>query len=93
MPRAFEWDPRKNAANIEKHGIDFVCAVRIFERSTLEREDTRRDYGETRIMAVGQTGDLVLTVVYTPRSEVYRIISARSARRDEEQTYQQLRPE
>ncbi len=30
-PQSFEWDPTKRGTNLEKHGIDFVRAVRIFE--------------------------------------------------------------
>jgi uncharacterized DUF497 family protein len=45
----FEWDEVKNQANIAKHGIGFRGAARIFDGPTLELEDARRDYGETRI--------------------------------------------
>jgi uncharacterized DUF497 family protein len=37
---SFEWDEEKNAANIKNHGIDFLDAALIFERSkplTIER--------------------------------------------------------
>ena len=33
----------KNQRNIEKHGIDFTDAVRVFERPTLTVVDNRRD--------------------------------------------------
>ena len=49
----FEWDSIKNQRNIEKHGIDFTDAVRIFEHPTLTVVDNRRDYGEKRIAAMG----------------------------------------
>ena len=49
----FEWDSVKNQRNIEKHGIDFTDAVRIFERPTLTVVDNRRNYGEKRIAAMG----------------------------------------
>ena len=45
----FEWDSVKNQRNIEKHGIDFTEAVRIFERPMPTVVDDRRDYGEKRI--------------------------------------------
>ena len=38
-----EWNLIKNQRNIEKHGIDFTDAVRIFEHPTLEVVDNRRD--------------------------------------------------
>ena len=72
----FEWDERKREDNIRKHGIDFVDAALIFEGSTLEKTDTRRTYGETRWRALGQSGIMVLMVIYTLRGDTRRIISA-----------------
>ncbi len=71
----FEWDGDKNAANIEKHGIDFSDAVGIFEGPTLERIDDRKAYGETRIAAVGIVENRELFVVYTTRGQTRRVIS------------------
>ncbi len=51
----FSWDPIKNRINITKHGISFSKAAKIFDGPRLEREDTRRDYGETRIIALGRS--------------------------------------
>jgi hypothetical protein len=48
----FEWDDAKNEANLAKRGIDFDDAISIFDGRVLERVDTRRDYGETRIIAI-----------------------------------------
>ena len=79
----FEWDTIKNQRNIEKYGIDFIDAVRIFERPTLTVVDNRRDYGEKRIAATGTVEDVILYVVYTIRDSVLRIISARRANRRE----------
>ena len=83
----FEWDLVKNERNIEKHGIDFADAVRIFERPTLTAVDNRRDYGEKRIAAMGTVEDVILYVVYTVRNSVLRIISARRANRRERKKY------
>ena len=44
----FEWDVRKAEENFSRHGIDFEDAVGIFDGTTLEGEDDRFDYGETR---------------------------------------------
>ncbi|GEP54652.1 hypothetical protein RSO01_18180 [Reyranella soli] len=35
----FEWDERKWAANLAKHGVDFELAKLIFEGPTLEGPD------------------------------------------------------
>ncbi len=85
----FEWDSDKNAANIEKHGIDFEEARRIFDSPIRRKVDDRRDYGETRFSAIGVVEGLELHVIYTMRGEVCRIISARRARRDEREEYSQ----
>ena len=83
----FEWDSIKNQRNIEKHGIDFTDAVRIFERPTLTVVDNRRNYGEKRIAAMSTVEDVILYVVYTVRDSVRRIISARRANRRERKKY------
>ena len=82
-----EWDEQKRAANLTKHGVDFVLAARIFDGPTLEGPDDRRDYGEERIGAYGQAGGYVLFVVYTKRREKRRIISARKAGTHEKEIY------
>jgi uncharacterized DUF497 family protein len=87
----FEWDPRKSTGNLRIRGFDFEFASLIFDGPTLEREDQRRDYGETRFIAVGLAQGIALTVVYTDRAEsgalVRRIISARLSNRRERQAY------
>ncbi|PIZ25733.1 MAG: hypothetical protein COY47_04345 [Chloroflexi bacterium CG_4_10_14_0_8_um_filter_57_5] len=45
----FEWDKQKNKANIEKHGLDFADAHKVFESPMLVRIDDREDYGEDRM--------------------------------------------
>ncbi len=90
----FEWDPEKNRANIEKHGIDFEDAIAIFEGRVLEKIAAARDFGETRFMAFGVTDGRELTVIYTPRGEGRRrIISARRAHRSERKAYREAYPE
>ena len=76
----------------EKHGIDFIDAVQIFDGFVHERSDTRNEYGEERFTGIGQLGELILTVVFTPRQGVIRIISARRTNRDEAREYRQVRP-
>ncbi|MGO9262201.1 MAG: BrnT family toxin [Bryobacteraceae bacterium] len=76
----FEWDDRKAERNIAKHGIPFEYAARVFlDPHRLDREDTRRDYGEERRVALGKIEGRLLAVAYTPRGKVTRLISARKA--------------
>jgi uncharacterized protein len=86
----FEWDSEKNDGNVHKHKINFEDATAIFDGPLLEMEDTREDYGEPRIAAIGAgTGGLILFVVYTWRGQNRRIISARQANRKEREMYEQ----
>ena len=83
----FEWDENKNRINIEKHHVNFQRAAKIFEGDVLEWEETRRDYGETRIIAIGHSEGRLLRVVYTQRGNKIRIISARKANKNDRQNY------
>ena len=62
---ASSWDRRKSAENLRDRGFDFEFATLVFEGSTLEREDDRRDYGEKRVVAIGLAQGIALTVVFT----------------------------
>lgn len=84
----FEWDDEKNRTNIEKHGISFEQASRIFEGLTLTVIDDRFEYGEVREISIGLIdGIAYLTVAHTNREGSIRIISARPARRNERKRY------
>ncbi len=85
----FDWDPAKNEQNIRIHGIDFNVAVRAFRGPVLERIDDRVDYGETRMVAIGLLDGIEITLVYTDRGEVRRMISARKATHHERHAYYQ----
>ena len=85
----YEWDEVKNEANLVKHGIDFEDAIGMFSGLVLEKVDSRRDYGKTRIIAIGAVDQRELVVVYTVRGQTRRIISARRAGSDERRAYHQ----
>jgi uncharacterized protein len=86
----YSWDEDKNRRNIERHGIGFVDAKRIFDGSTLERVDDRFDYAETRVYAIGLVNGLEITVIYTDRDhDERRIISAWRAEPHERRAYWQ----
>jgi uncharacterized protein len=46
-----EFDPKKDASNLVKHGIRLARASEFFPVKILE--DTRKNYGETRYRAFG----------------------------------------
>ena len=88
MDLELEWDDRKAVTNHEKHGVTFEAAARVFfDKDRIEKLDTHRQYGEDRFVTTGMCRGRLLTVVYTERAEVLRLISARKATRDEELQY------
>jgi len=74
----FEWDPEKNASNLQKHGLSFEEAASIFDGPVLTGPD---EYvGEHREKSFGLLGGaVVVCVVHTDRNGKIRIISARKA--------------
>ena len=83
---------RQNAlrdANLRDRGFgfDFAFAALIFDGLTVEIEDRRHDYGEKRMVAIGQADGIHITAVYTDRNLVRRIISARRSSRRKRQIY------
>lgn len=88
----FEWDQAKASANKRKHVVSFEEAASIFRGFHVDRHDLRRDYGETRFIALGvDSNGVVLNVVYTLRGENVRIISAWKASKHERETYSNAR--
>jgi len=79
----FEWDEAKHARTLRERGIGFDDAALVFDGRVLIWEDTRRDYGEDRFRAVGETAGDILHVAFTWRGDVIRIISVRRANRKE----------
>jgi uncharacterized protein len=84
----FEWDDRKAAANVVRHGITFEVARLAFEDpNAVGRVDTREDYGEERYVLLGMANNRLLHVAYALRGERVRIISARPAEPRERRRY------
>ena len=86
----FSWDETKRKSNIQKHDIDFADAVEIFSAEHLILP--ARSEIEARWIAVGALSNQVIAVIFTLRQDVIRIISARKARKDERERYQDLHP-
>jgi hypothetical protein len=70
----FEWDEAKSLGNLRERGFGFDFAALIFETRVLEAQDDRADYGEDRIVTIGEADGVVMTVVYTDRQNARRII-------------------
>ena len=87
----FEWDSAKDALNRSKHGIGFREAAEIFRRLIMVSEDTRRDYGERRLIALGEYDGDVIRAVFTERGNSIRIISAWKASRNDRESYEKAK--
>lgn len=84
----FEWDQGKSDKNLRERGVGFDFAALIFDGPVIERTDSRKNYGEVRIQGIGVAEGIILTVIYTDRGEVRRIISARPASKKERNAWQ-----
>lgn len=86
----FEWDDEKERKNIEKHGISFTLAKRVFcDPNRIEKYDEIHSIDEDRYITIGEVNGtyMLVMVVYTDREDAIRIISARLATKAEKEEY------
>jgi len=92
MDLVFKWDPRKDRANSEKHGIAFSEATSVFG-DPLARIFADEDHstGERREIIIGHSrAKRLLLVCFTELEEgQVRIIGARRATRREQRDYEE----
>ena len=81
------WNAAKDSENERKHGITFEDACRVFDDPHHAVVPDDREYDEERWIATGRVDAGVLIVVFTDRDGKDRIIAARRAKRQEEETY------
>jgi uncharacterized DUF497 family protein len=86
------FDPRKSERNVRLRGISFDRAAEFdFSAATFD-QDTRRDYGEIRTLALGFIGETLHALVFTVRDGAIRVISLRRANRKERNKYANTEP-
>ena len=73
------FDEAKDALNISKHSLSLSEAEKLEWDDALIWQDTRRDYGEVRMIALGVIGARLYCVVFVNREDTRRIISLRKA--------------
>ncbi|WP_425074577.1 BrnT family toxin [Sagittula sp. S175] len=83
----FEWDDAKNAASIAERGIDFVCVHQFDFASAFIESDTRCDYCEDRVRALGLIKGTRRQLAFTLRNGNIRVISLRRANARERRRY------
>ena len=79
------FDPAKRDKTLKERGLDFADAMLVFEGTTVEVDDKRRDYGERRVICYGLLEGRLVVIAYTPRGAVRHVFSMRKAN-DREQT-------
>lgn len=82
-----EFDPAKDEANREKHGLSLALAELFDLEAALLAVDERHDYNEEQFVALGPLGDRLHVMVFTVRDESIRVISLRKANRREVKKY------
>jgi len=87
----YEWDEKKAAANLSKHGVSFEEAKTVFDDPLyVDFYDPDHSYGEHRFILLGESAQKrVLSVSYMEGNNSIRLISAREATPSERKVYEQ----
>ena len=91
---AFEWDPKKEASNVSKHGVSFAEAQSAFTDEFARLiPDPDHSANEDRFILLGTSiSSRLLVVCHCVRSgDTIRIISARKAQKQERNVYEGFR--
>ena len=87
--RGFQWDDGNSGKNEKKHGVTDREAEEIFFNKPLVIGRSLRGDPEVRYAALGKTyGSRLLAVVFTIRSQMIRVISARPMSKKERTLYE-----
>ena len=83
-----EWDEKKNADNLRKHGVAFET-MDHFHWDYAVLTDSQYVHDEERELWIGPIGETLYAVVITERGSVTRIISLREATSTEVRNWRQ----
>jgi len=91
MGLRFEWNPRKAARNLAKHGVSFDEASTVFaDTLSLTIPDPDHSEDEERWVIIGESHRRrLLVVIHVEEDETVRVISAREADRREREKYEE----
>ncbi|MCH8837161.1 MAG: BrnT family toxin, partial [Candidatus Marinimicrobia bacterium] len=74
---SFEWDSEKNIINQKKHGVSFSLAQLAFtDKSRIIARDLKHSMAEQRFYCFGRVKEEIITVRFTYRGNIIRIIGA-----------------
>ena len=85
------FDPSKNERNLRLRGLGFERAADFSFDSAVFVVDDRKEYPETRYVALGLLGDRVHVLCFTETADGIRVISFRKANPREVKRYAQAR--
>ena len=88
-----EFDSNKNERNIKIRGLSFELAAEFYWDSAIYYEDDRREYPESRIIALGLLNERLHVMCLTPIDGGVRIISFRKANKREVSYYEKENPD
>ena len=73
----FDWDDKKDIENQGKHGISFAVAQRAFlDPHRVIAEDVSHSSEEDRFYGISKIDEGIMTVRFTYRDDIIRIIGA-----------------
>ena len=73
----FAWDETKDRENQHKHGVSFTDAQHAFaDAKRVIAQDLSHSKSEARFYCFGKVGDGIMTVRFTYRTDMIRIIGA-----------------
>jgi hypothetical protein len=73
----FDWDNEKDRENQHKHGVSFALAQRAFlDPKRVIAEDINHSSEEDRFYCIGRVDEGIITVRFTFRNDIIRIIGA-----------------
>ena len=86
---SYDFDPAKDAVNLEKHGVSLALAEVLFAGPCASMSDDRFDYGEVRRVTFGRIEGRLFECVHVDGGGVRRVISPRKANGREIKRYGQ----
>jgi len=83
----FEYDDKKSASNLKKHGIDFIVAQELWSDPDLIEVQVKSG-NEPRFLIIACIANKHWSAVITYRGSTIRIISVRRSRKSEVELYE-----
>ena len=83
----FQYDQRKSASNLKKHGIDFEQAQLLWDDPNLVELSARSD-DEPRSIVIAHLNGQYWSAIFTNRGDYIRLISVRRSRKAEVELYE-----